>query len=142
MCGLGTVVGLMQAIAPPQAVVTYRGGNSEYMQLYLKNVSSRPLANVIIHARWRDLASARAVLTGTISPNEERSFDLRAQIDDSKLLRTSSISESYTPDQWLDLSKREQEREILKLSRSNRAVEELNNAKLDEAFSKPPSITV
>ena len=62
MCGVGVSVGIMQALLPPQAVISYRGGNSEYMQLYLKNVSGRPLTNLIVHAKWRDLASARAVL--------------------------------------------------------------------------------
>lgn len=142
MCGVGVSVGIMEALLPPQAVISYRGGNSDYMQLYLKNVSGRPLTNLIVHAKWRDLASARAVIAGTIPPNEERSFELRAQIDDSKLLRPSSISELYTPNQWLDMTNREQERAILKLSKSNQAAEALNNAKLDQAFSKPPAITV
>ncbi len=146
-CGVGVGIGIFQAMLPPQVEVTYRGGNSEFMQLVAKNTSGRPLTDVVVHATWhigsgKTVASAKAILRGTIASGEERSFDLRPVIDESKLNETTSVRQLYTPEQWDSMSRSERETAILRIAKVNRAVEQANNVNLDEAFSKPPRIKV
>ncbi len=141
-CGISVAVGMFRAALPPQVVITYRGGNSDYMQLFAKNTSGKPITNAVVNARWGGLAAARAELHGTINPGEERSFELRAQIDESKLLSNPGVLDLYTRDQWEDLTNRQQERAVLRMAERKRATEEFNNRNLDLAFSKPPTIKV
>jgi hypothetical protein len=141
-CGLSVGIGMVKAILPPQVEVTYRGGNSEYMQLYAKNTSGRPLTDMVVRARWRNLASARAELRGTIAPGEERSFDLRAQIDESKLQSHVRPTDAYTQEEWILMTSEQQSVAIMRLAKINEANDRANNFMLDEAFSKPPTIEV
>lgn len=139
-------VGMFQAMLPPQVEVTYRGGNSEYTQLFAKNTSEKPIQGFVVHARWsgldHGLASARAELRGPIAPGEERSFELRPQIDESKLLPNSSPTTIFTTDQWNEMTSWDQARALRQIAKSNEAVERLNNINLNRAFSKPPTIKV
>ncbi len=158
-CGISVAVGMFQAMLPPQIEITYRGRTSGLDQLAAsygvpqgpantaKNTSRKPLRDVVVDATWHlpsgtAVASAKAILRGSLASGEERMFDLKAQIDQSKLTSTLSPTSLYTPEQWDSMSRSERETAILRIAKMNRAVGQANDINLDEAFSKPPTIKV
>lgn len=130
-------------------VERYTSPSSPGVALYVRNVSDRPVTNLVIDALWRGadrrkqpLAKGSIIIEQVIQPGEGGHVTIHGKVDDSKLEPIKTLYDLTSREKFVRMSPDEQQELVRAAQQMNADAGRLNRDLIEFTFSKTPAYTM